>query len=83
LFTQISKATNINNIKNDFTVWGTRREGKKPIHARYAVDKKPEKYVSAWGRYVKLELAYCKFEKVNGVGKNNYTEYYAYKNQTF
>lgn len=48
-FTTISNAPNISNIKNDFTVWGTRRSitGQElPMHMRYALDKRPEVYTS-------------------------------------
>ena len=44
LFTAISNTPNINNIKNDYSIWGTRKSTSGndfPIHARYAIDKKP------------------------------------------
>lgn len=45
----ISNTPTLTNLKNDFSIWGT-REGiggtEIPIHLRYAVDKKPTKYVS-------------------------------------
>lgn len=47
LIVSISHAPNINNIKNDFSIWGTRKSisgVEIPIHARYAIDKKPNKY---------------------------------------
>lgn len=36
----------INNIRNDFSIWGTRSAGDKeyPVHLRYAIDKKPTYY---------------------------------------
>ena len=47
LITQISPSLKIKDLKNDFTVWGS-REGvsgaKIPIHARLAIDKKPSRY---------------------------------------
>ena len=49
LFTAISNSPNINNLKNDFSIWGTRKSATGddlPIHARYAIDKKPESYIS-------------------------------------
>lgn len=49
LFTAISNSPNINNLKNDFAIWGTRKSATGddlPIHARYAIDKKPTHYKS-------------------------------------
>ena len=48
----IQKFTNtpsINNVKNDYSIWGTRKSvsgAEIPIHARYAIDKKPIAYTS-------------------------------------
>ena len=49
LFTAISNSPNINNLKNDFAIWGARKSATGddlPIHARYAIDKKPKRYCS-------------------------------------
>ena len=49
LFTSISNSPNINNLKNDFSIWGVRKSANGddlPIHARYAIDKKPTRYRS-------------------------------------
>lgn len=49
LFTAISNSPNINNLKNDFAIWGSRKSAigdDLPIHARYAIDKKPIRYCS-------------------------------------
>lgn len=49
LFTAISNSPNINNLKNDFSIWGVRKSATGddlPIHARYAIDKKPTHYKS-------------------------------------
>ena len=49
LFTAFNNTPNIGNIKNDFTVWGTKKgvTGKElPAHMRYAIDVKPQKYTS-------------------------------------
>ena len=35
----------INNVKNDYSVWG-KRDGNVPIHMRYAIDKKPLIYTT-------------------------------------
>lgn len=44
MLTQISNNPSINNIKNDFSIWGTKKAlsgAEIPIHYRYAIDKKP------------------------------------------
>ena len=49
LFTVISSPPNINNTKNDFTIWGTRKSISGvdlPIHVRYAITQKPTSYKS-------------------------------------
>jgi hypothetical protein len=52
LFVSISHTPTLNNIKNDYSVWGE-REGiigaKIPVHFRYALDKKPKYYKSLAG----------------------------------
>lgn len=53
LFTSISSSPKIDNLKNDFSIWGTRKSvsgGQLPIHARYAIDKKPTKYINLEGK---------------------------------
>ena len=47
LITAFQNNPNLTNLKNDFSVWGKRSSvGDKdvPIHARYAIDKKPKEY---------------------------------------
>lgn len=49
LFTQISQNPALNNLKNDFSIWGERESisgTKVSVHFRYALDRKPTKYVS-------------------------------------
>lgn len=73
LFTSKSIQPKIDNIKNDFVIWtkkSTANGGQIDIHTRYAIDKKPLKYVSPWGHYESLlnsVLAY-KCKKID----NNY-----------
>ena len=73
LFTSKSIQPKIDNIKNDFVIWtkkSTANGGQVDIHARYAIDKKPLKYISPWGHYEPLSnsvLAY-KCKKID----NNY-----------
>lgn len=45
LFTSINSTPQIANVKNDYSVWGE-KDNKMAIHVRYAIDKKPAKYVS-------------------------------------
>lgn len=49
LFTALNNSPNIAGVRNDFIVWGKRKSvsGQSlPIHARYAIDKKPRVYRS-------------------------------------
>lgn len=44
MLTSISNTPSLNNLKNDFSIWGTRKSisgAELPIHLRYAIDKKP------------------------------------------
>lgn len=45
LFTTYNNTPNLNNLRNDFTVWG-KRNSNIPVHMRYAIDKKPILYCS-------------------------------------
>lgn len=53
-FTQLQNNYNIANIKNDFTVWGSRDD--LPIHMRYAIDKKPVYYKNYNGEEYTIEF---------------------------
>jgi hypothetical protein len=49
MFVSISHTPDFLNIKNDYSIWGERTtvSGVKiPIHLRYAIHKKPTKYIS-------------------------------------
>ena len=49
LFTTVSHTPNLTELKNDFSVWGTRKSilgNSVPVHMRYAIDKKPYIYTS-------------------------------------
>lgn len=49
LLTSFANTPNLSNLKNDYSIWGERTgvSGIKiPVHYRYAIDKKPEKYTS-------------------------------------
>lgn len=50
LITSFTNNPNLNNLRNDFTVWGVKQSqsgGKEiPIHMRYAIDEKPQRYIN-------------------------------------
>ncbi len=53
LLQSISNNPQLNNVKNDFSVWGTRKSvtGKEiPVHMRYAIDVKPIQYTTYDGK---------------------------------
>lgn len=56
LITAFQNNPNLLNVKNDYAVWGTRTSKATgteiPIHIRYALDKKPETYVTYEGRVI-------------------------------
>lgn len=52
-FTAIQNSPVMNNLKNDFSIWGERETASGaeiPIHMRYAIDRKPEQYTNYEGR---------------------------------
>lgn len=56
LITSFQNTPNLNNLRNDFSVWGVRTSISGvdlPIHYRYAIDEKPEYYCTIEGK------AYC------------------------
>lgn len=62
LITSIQNNPNMLNMRNDFTIWGKRHtlEGAEvPIHARYAIDKKPSFYYSMLNKQL-----YCSTQKI-------------------
>ena len=49
LITAFNNNPNLLNLKNDYSIWGERESvsgAKIPIHLRYAIDKKPERYTN-------------------------------------
>lgn len=47
LISSFSNNPNLNNLRNDFSIWGTRKnvnDAEIPIHYRYAIHEKPTKY---------------------------------------
>ena len=52
LITSLSNTPNLANLKNDFSIWGSRKGvsgAEIPIHLRYAFAKKPERYMDYQG----------------------------------
>lgn len=45
LITSFSNTPNFSKVKNDFAIWGVNNSGG-PIHLRYAIHKKPERYMT-------------------------------------
>ena len=62
LFTVLNNNPNINNIKNDYVVWGKKKsdsEGKEnAIHMRCAIDEKPEEEVPEYAM-IHSSVDYC------------------------
>ena len=77
--TNLSTPFQLDNIKNDFVIWGTKND--LPFHIRYAIDKKPIYYKTQIYNE-KRELTYLKLNKYKDSGKcfikkgNNYIESY-------
>lgn len=49
LITAYQNAPNLNNLRNDYSIWGTRKGvsgAEIPVHYRFAIDKKPISYTS-------------------------------------
>ena len=82
--TQISNNPVLNNAKNDYSVWGVRKgiTGIEiPVHARFAIDKKPIYYKridgkifatkEGWQKYKQLMLQYA--ESNEAVGLSGFT----------
>ena len=61
LIQRFQNSPSINTLKNDYSVWGVRKSlsgAEIPIHARYAIQKKPEYYKSFDGKI------YCSNEEI-------------------
>lgn len=61
LITSFSNNPQLNNLKNDFSVWGVRKginDKDIPIHARFAIDKKPFFYKTFNGEYYISDIQY-------------------------
>lgn len=62
LISAFNNTPNLNNIRNDFSVWGSRKGvsgADIPIHIRYAIDEKPIYYKSFDGIEYCTNIKYC------------------------
>ena len=74
-FTSFNNTPNLANLKNDFTVWGTRKSvsgSSLPIHMRYAIDNKPTQYTTIQVETSELE-DYNNANNMNLSGQNSIT----------
>lgn len=61
LVTAFNNSPVLNNVKNDFSIWGTRKsitDSELPVHLRYALDKKPKYYKTFKESDGRLALGY-------------------------
>ena len=76
-FTSFNNTPNISNVKNDFTVWGTRKSvtgNELPVHCRYAIDVKPQRYTSISVSEEELKLYNEKYNlQLKGQQSTKYT----------
>lgn len=72
LVSSFSNAPALNNVKNDFSIWGVRKGVtgiEMPIHMRYAIDKKPEYYKTVEGKIYVTDKAV--FDRMKEDAKKN------------
>ena len=62
LITNFQNTPNLLNLKNDFSIWGTKKieDNEIPIHLRYAIDKKPVYYKNFDGKIYLTAEEYTK-----------------------
>lgn len=74
LISSISNSPVINNLKNDFIVWGKRKgisgSNEIPIHGRYAIDKKPHYYKAFNGKVYITNEKYLTDEDIQDFKEN-------------
>ncbi len=65
LISTISNTPNVGNIKNDYSLWGSRKSGdvEIPIHMRYAIDHKPMWYKNFDGMIYVTEKGMSEYTK--------------------
>lgn len=77
LFTNVSYSPNINELKNEYSIWGNRKTAAgidMPIHVRYAVQKKPSRYKSPYPDQIDGGVGY-RYEKVPGLLYAKFTKF--------
>lgn len=78
LLTAFNNNPNLVNLKNDYSVWGKKKTtsgAEYPIHARYAIDKKPKEYLAFNGvlYYTEEAIQDPSPEQANRIGANSQT----------
>lgn len=69
LITSKNLSPALDNVKNDFVVWGNRSEDNLAIHARCAIDTKPTSYTSPWKKEIQVgDLVDSNIIAVTGYG---------------
>lgn len=84
LVTAINNTPQLNNVKNDYSIWGNRKtlDGTDiPIHMRYAIDTKPVYYKAINGKIYTTNLSYV--QDTIDEAKKNITEAYQLKILSF
>lgn len=69
LITSKNLSPALDNVKNDFIVWGNRSEDNLAIHARCAIDTKPTSYSSPWEKEIQVgDLIDSNIIEITGYG---------------
>lgn len=78
LTTAYQNSPAMGNIKNDYTVWGKKKNSKDrdiPIHMRYAIDIKPKFYRNFEGQTYMTEEFYNEFVNIAGESQEQYRQH--------
>ena len=73
LITSFQNTPNLSNLKNDYSIWGTKKSGDNeiPIHLRYAIDSKPVYYKNFNGDIYLTNDEYNRLKLLDQLEKNN------------
>jgi hypothetical protein len=77
LITSFSNSPNLANLKNDFSIWGTRTSvsgSELPVHLRYAIDKKPYIYKTLGGHIYMTQEYYENMDNLGSSGSSTITK---------
>ena len=80
LVSSIQNSPNLSNLKNDYSLWGSRESGNItiPIHLRYAIDKKPM-YYKVIGHTIKRNKDGKPVDENNNILSGNQSGEYVYE----